>query len=207
MPSASQLYTFPVPLGRRGAAALAVFVVHVVVVAALVAGLAVHATLTIPIEPPRIQVPRPQLEPDRAQHDRSPATWTFTVPQPDAALPEIVKLMPAPESPVETGVEPGGSAPDAVVPSVTPARVLQQEEPLYPAASRRLGEQGVVVLRVRVLPDGTPATVEVATSSGHRRLDDAAVAAVRHWRFAPAQAGAGPVASWVNFKVTFRLTD
>jgi len=85
--------------------------------------------------------------------------------------------------------------------------VLRADEPLYPAAARRLGEQGVVMLSVHVRPDGRPEAVVVATSSGYARLDTAAVAAVRHWLFVPAQSGSGPVASWVSLKVTFRLTD
>jgi protein TonB len=85
--------------------------------------------------------------------------------------------------------------------------VLHQEEPPYPAAARRLGEQGVVVVRVLVGIDGAVARAEVATSSGSPRLDNAALASLRRWRFAPANSGSGPVESWMSLRIVFRLTD
>lgn len=60
---------------------------------------------------------------------------------------------------------------------------------------------------MHVLGDGSADTVEVAESSGHPRLDDAAREAVRNWRFAPAQRGEAPVDSWLRVPIVFRLDD
>jgi protein TonB len=77
--------------------------------------------------------------------------------------------------------------------------------PDYPYRARRLGQQGRVVLRVAVSPNGMPVEVEVARSSGHDNLDDAALDTVRQWRFTPAQIGGVAVAGTVEVPITFRL--
>lgn len=77
--------------------------------------------------------------------------------------------------------------------------------PGYPAVAIRRGYEGTVVLRVRVLADGSPAEVTVFRSSGHRILDKAAVKAVRRWKFVPAQRGFRTVASTVKVPIEFRL--
>lgn len=57
--------------------------------------------------------------------------------------------------------------------------------PVYPRASQRRKEQGKVVVRVVISPQGTVAQLWVKNSSGHPRLDQAALAAVRQVRFKP----------------------
>ena len=57
--------------------------------------------------------------------------------------------------------------------------------PEYPAFSKRLNEQGKVVLQVVLGEDGRVANAEVKTSSGFQRLDDAALNAVKTWRCKP----------------------
>ncbi|MDY0310061.1 MAG: energy transducer TonB, partial [Castellaniella sp.] len=61
----------------------------------------------------------------------------------------------------------------------------KRPSPIYPRISQRRGEQGRVVLRVLISPLGQVANVSVRSSSGHERLDEAAVAAMRHARFRP----------------------
>jgi protein TonB len=53
--------------------------------------------------------------------------------------------------------------------------------PNYPAASRRMGEHGRVVLRVELDETGQITTVKVKDSSGYKRLDDAGIAVVKTW--------------------------
>lgn len=77
--------------------------------------------------------------------------------------------------------------------------------PSYPASARRLGIQGITMLRVHVLVDGRVGDVLVETSAGHPDLDQAAAAAVRQWRFEPARRGDDAVAMWVLLPVDFRL--
>jgi len=62
-----------------------------------------------------------------------------------------------------------------------------------------------VLVRVDVSADGAPTTVSVAQSSGASSLDDAAVAAVRQWRFVPASQGDQPMAGSAEVPVEFRL--
>jgi periplasmic protein TonB len=74
-------------------------------------------------------------------------------------------------------------------------------------AARRLRQQGTVLLRVNVGADGAADAVVVARSSGSRWLDQAALEAVRLWRFVPGRRGETAIASQVNVPVTFQLTD
>ncbi|WP_305074231.1 energy transducer TonB [Propionivibrio sp.] len=91
----------------------------------------------------------------------------------------------------------------------TPARFdagyLNNPAPPYPPASRRLGEEGKVILRVRVSPEGNADEVELKTSSGSPRLDESARRTVRRWRFIPARRGGTAVESWVFVPVLFKL--
>ena len=206
MPSASLVYSFPVPLGRRGTAAAAVIALHALLVVVLITGLAVQL--------PRIDItlPRPAVDARKAPEPpigRSAADLKsdWTVPNRNATEFEL----PAPPT-VTGGAEVTLTPPDIVElpagpPATRAASVLRPEEPPYPAAARRLGEEGVVLVRVFVGVDGHAEQVELAGSSGSSRLDDAALRSVRHWLFRPAAAGAGPVASWTTVRVVFRLTN
>jgi len=79
--------------------------------------------------------------------------------------------------------------------------------PRYPLAARRRGLEGRVVVRVFVAADGRPASFSVHSGSTHPILDDAAIEALRRWRFEPARRAGVPVAAWVDVPITFRLTD
>jgi len=93
----------------------------------------------------------------------------------------------------------------AVTPPIFAADYLENPPPAYPALSRRLGEEGRVVLRVLVNPAGSADEVQIRTPSGHARLDDAARETVRRWRFVPAKHGATPVPAWVLIPIPFSL--
>ncbi len=58
----------------------------------------------------------------------------------------------------------------------------QRPMPNYPMASRRRSEQGLVVLRVELDETGRITAAQVKTSSGHKRLDEAALATIKHWQ-------------------------
>lgn len=78
-------------------------------------------------------------------------------------------------------------------------------QPDYPMLLREQGVGGVVWLRVWVGSDGHPGEITLAKGSGYRLLDDAALRAVRQWRFVPAQQGAHSLASWVEFPIRFTV--
>jgi len=77
--------------------------------------------------------------------------------------------------------------------------------PCYPGAARRRGWQGRVLLDVEVLRDGTVGAIAVSCSSGHRLLDEAALSAVRRWRFTPAMRSGLAVATHVRVRIVFSL--
>ncbi len=86
------------------------------------------------------------------------------------------------------------------------ADYLANPKPPYPLASRRLGEEGIVHLHVRVGPGGQPLKVELKRSSGFPRLDQSALDTVMRWRFVPARRGTTPVTSWVVVPIVFSLS-
>jgi protein TonB len=73
--------------------------------------------------------------------------------------------------------------------------------------SKRMGEQGTVVLRVLVKSDGTAGTVEVKSSSGFPRLDQSATEAVKSWRFNPATIDGMAVDEWYLLPIPFKLQN
>lgn len=79
--------------------------------------------------------------------------------------------------------------------------------PIYPPEARRLGQQGVVVVRLRVLATGEVKDVSVQTSSGFPLLDQAAVDAARITRVLPGTRGGQPVEMWMNLPIRFVLED
>jgi protein TonB len=80
-----------------------------------------------------------------------------------------------------------------------------QVRPSYPSSALRQGIQGTTMLKVHVLVDGRVGDVLVQQSAGHPDLDQAAIEAVRRWRFEPARRGSDPVAMWVLLPVQFQI--
>lgn len=97
------------------------------------------------------------------------------------------------------------AAPATVTQPRFDADYLNNPKPAYPAMSKRLGEEGQVLLRVLVGQEGGAEQIEVLRSSGFTRLDEAARAAVSKWRFVPAKVGSNATQAWVQVPVTFEL--
>jgi protein TonB len=70
-----------------------------------------------------------------------------------------------------------------------------------------MGEEGVTLVRVLVKADGRAGEVELKRSSGYDRLDQAALRAVRKWRFVPATKHGEPVDAWLDQPVNFKLNS
>lgn len=151
-----------------------------------------------PLPPPPKPVPQvrkpPVIRPQPVLAVASPAaTSSFTVaPQPPAPPPQPVAAPPAPVT-------------VAVVAARFDADYLHNPKPVYPALSRRMSEEGKVLLKVRVSAQGAALDVAVSKSSGFARLDAAAVEAVTRWRFVPAKRGDEAVDSSVIVPITFAL--
>ena len=86
--------------------------------------------------------------------------------------------------------------------------LLRQEQPKYSDAARLAGLQGTVEVEAVVKSDGTVGDVKVVKSlDSALGLDDAAVAATKHWLFKPAMKGGVPVATYVTIILEFRLSN
>ena len=129
------------------------------------------------------------------------------VPPGPVALPQL-DVPPPPAPVVAPVVVPVAAAAPALLPILPPrfdAAYRSNPAPAYPPMSRRLGEQGQVMLRVLVTEAGQAQRVELRASSGSERLDEAATTAVRQWRFVPAKRGECHVADWVLVPINFTL--
>lgn len=147
--------------------------------------------------------PRPTARPQAAPQ-AAPARAT-PVLAPLSNIPFNVPTVASTGTAVAAKAEPAPPAPPAVVPPRFDAAYLSNPAPAYPPLSRRAGEEGRVLLRVQVSPDGTATAVETETSSGHPRLDAAARTAVQKWRFVPARLGSQAVAASVLVPIAFKL--
>jgi protein TonB len=156
--------------------------------------------------PPKPQVrhkPRPAPQPPViTAKPEAPSTVTALPPPPaPVSLPPVEVPVAAAPAPV--------SAPDPAPAPATPPRFnaayLNNPPPTYPTESRRMGEEGRVVLRVFVNERGLPEEVQVRTSSGFSRLDESAQHTVRQWKFVPAKRGDTAVGAWVLVPISFNL--
>jgi len=84
-------------------------------------------------------------------------------------------------------------------------RYDRNPKPPYPRIARRKGYQGVVVLKVEILPNGRVGELQLKKSSGHPVLDRSALKTVRKWRFIPAQRGGDPTRIWAEIPIKFEL--
>lgn len=216
----------PRPLrGRRSAGALAALVLHLVIVAALMShaparqalfeAAPIMVELLTPAPPPRRPEPpktRPVIRPQPVTSPQ-PLPTIFAPPEAPSLLvaPPAPPIAPqpvpisAPPAPPVVSAAPGPATPAPLTPPVFDAAYLDNPPPAYPAASRRLHEQGRVVLRVHVTPAGRADEVQILSSSGSMRLDESARDTVTRWRFVPARRGEAPVAAWVLIPISFSL--
>lgn len=96
------------------------------------------------------------------------------------------------------------SAPQAqAAPASTELTALETPPPQYPMDAACNGHGGTSTLKVTVGPAGAPTDVTVFRSSGTGSLDDAAVAAVKAWKFRAATRGGQAVAQTINVPVNF----
>jgi len=153
-------------------------------------------------------------------------------PPPPSAPKPMLTMPPAPAKPAAEAVQPVRQPPPAEpAPTPTPAPVpatseaprvvpppplpvtqprfnadyLDNPKPPYPSASRRMGEEGEVRLRVHVDTAGQAQQIEVYRGSGFPRLDQAALDTVKQWRFVPARQGDQPIPAWVIVPIQFSL--
>ena len=155
-------------------------------------------------EPPQeLPKPKPVVKQAVKRADPKPQPL-LTISEAAPAPSAIVPPPPAPPQPVEPIAAPP-APPAPVIPPQFNADYLNNPAPQYPSLSRRLGEEGRVILRVLVDERGLPARVELRSSSGHERLDGVALATVKQWKFVPARRGDQAISAWVLVPISFSL--
>ncbi|MCB1596639.1 MAG: energy transducer TonB [Gammaproteobacteria bacterium] len=144
-----------------------------------------------PPPPPTVETPPPYVPPPDIVID-----LPTTTKGPTTAL--VVTDKPRPVAPPPSPVV-------KKAPEIDP-RYKRRFQPDYPPTSRRLGEEGSVIVQVLVDPEGKVSDGKIQTSSGFPRLDEAALKhALRAWRFTPGTEDGKPVSVWHSVKVTFRI--
>ncbi|AYQ29186.1 MULTISPECIES: energy transducer TonB [unclassified Polaromonas] len=211
------------PLSRNAVIALVVVGLHVAFIWALQSGLLMRAAevivpaeiLTQFVDPPAPKVepvpPTPPTPPvvqkkavAKAPVQPAPQPLAITDPTPSPNAPTGVVTPPLPPAPVAVAPVAPPSPPAVQLPS-SDADYLQNPKPPYPPISKRLGEQGKVIVRVLIGADGLPQKSEIRQSSGFDRLDQAAVTTVMRWRYVPGKRGGVPEAMWFNVPINFVL--
>jgi protein TonB len=135
---------------------------------------------SLPVAVPLLEKTSPQLQPAQSESQAE----AITTP---AASPSATVL--------------GDSEP------IYKVSYLNNTPPAYPLAARRMGLQGRVVLQVEVLAAGRCGRIAIQTSSGYAMLDNAALEAVKSWRFVPARQAGNAVDKWFIIPVQFSLKD
>jgi len=87
-----------------------------------------------------------------------------------------------------------------------PVSILSKNSPpIYPRVSKRLGEEGVVRVRLDISITGITTHAIIIQTSGFDRLDKAALKAAKNWRFKPAIKGGRPVETSIDIPVRFTI--
>lgn len=157
------------------------------------------------LAPPPKPVARPVVQPAPAPVPQRAEAAPVSTPAPAVADPTPAAVtIPAPPAPAPAPVV-AAPVPETVTQAVGYAGYLHNPAPVYPANAQRMGLEGKVILRVRVLASGKAASVEVQASSGRKMLDEAAIAAVNGWLFSPSRRGQTPIDGWATVPIEFKL--
>ena len=158
-----------------------------------------------PTPKPAVPTPTPAVAPQPAPAPLAIAP-SATAPAPSAAAPAAVAAATASANTGSTTSAPAApTAPPKVELPSSDADYLNNPKPQYPALSKRLQEQGKVVVRVLIGTDGQASQASVKVSSGFERLDQAALNTVLKWRYVPGKRGGVPEAMWFDVPVNWVL--
>jgi protein TonB len=138
-----------------------------------------------PPPPPDFKPPPPEMMPQVEINIATPQVVTNAITTKIGPPPPVQAPAPVQHSVVGAVVDKAGC-----------------REPQYPSASQRLGEEGVVTLRMLIGVDGLVKAAEIQNSSGHARLDNAAKEALSLCKFKPKHVDGQPVEDWnaINYR-------
>jgi len=123
--------------------------------------------------------------------------------EPRSGAADRVRRGAAPIEPPQPVVRRGDLLPLTLV-DVPPVAV-EQPAPTYHPMARQLRQEGTVVVNVLIDEDGAVADVQVLREIPNSKLNDAAVKAVRRWRYEPASKDGVAVRVWKTEAIHFRL--
>jgi len=174
----------------------------------------IEVALIAPSQPGKPVAPRVEtqfVEPRQVQTLKSSPTppvlsKTSALPLQNDSAPPVPASVPAQDRPASQKAA-GASENEPLTAPQFNAAYLHNPTPVYPAAARRTGYEGTVVIRARIQIDGSADRVEIKKSSGYGVLDQAALEAVRKWRFIPARRGNEAVVEWVDIPLKFKLEE
>jgi protein TonB len=199
--------------GRRGAAFIAVILLHCLIVWGFYSGLAGNLIQKIipPVEIAQIEKPKdidkPPPPPPKLEEVRPfvppPEFVDIQAPQETTAITQTTQVQQAPA--------PIAQAPPAPVqravtgPKMDPKHPFHIGEEYYPDASKRANEEGRCILLMKVAADGRILDATVQTSSGFPRLDDACLKGVKGQKMIPATEDGKGVEGTFPFAIVWRL--
>jgi periplasmic protein TonB len=186
---------------RRLTGLVAVVVFHVLLVYALVHGLArkIVEVVRQPLETKiieEIKAPPPDKPPP------PPPPKLTTPPPPYIPPPEVLVQVPT-LGPTITSVTSVKPPEEYRTPAVVDATTC--EKPSYPPGARRANETGTVRLTFLIDVDGKVLDSKVQRSSGSRRLDEAARAGLSLCKFKPATLNGRPERTWGRIEYVWKL--
>jgi periplasmic protein TonB len=155
-------------------------------------------------------IPEPEIHIQQPPQ-RENAISAVTNVKPETSAPPAVPTQVTPQALTPKPPPPGPAAatarpePVRVPPVIDAAKNCRK--PSYPPASVRLGEAGTVLLRFLIDTDGRVKSSEVQSSSGHKRLDEAAREALSLCRFKPGISDGQPVEAWATLRYTWVLQE
>ena len=152
----------------------------------------------------------PEVEPPKPREEKPPEAERAEDPlPPDPAAPKLAEPEPEREQMETPNIPPPAPPAPAVAPKQAkidaPPKPPKTIKPDYPKGARQRGEQGEVILEIRVNAAGIVDRVDIVSSCGFPELDEAAARAARTARFTPAKSGGAPVASTARLKLDFKL--
>ncbi len=172
-------------------------------------------------EPPApVSVPTPVEPPSALDPEIAPTAEPTIEPAVEPTVSQKPALSSMREAPAQTRVKSAASADSGKATGsvqqrsepttlpLTPAHVdpnyLHRPNPVYPALSKRLREEGTVLLRVNLDAQGIVLDISIEKSSSFQRLDQAAHEAVKQWRFIPAKRGQEAMPSTALVPIEFK---
>ncbi|GAB2580412.1 hypothetical protein GCM10027034_09260 [Ramlibacter solisilvae] len=211
-------------LSRNALIAVGVLLFHVAAIWAFHSGLLrrmVEVVMPVEVFAEMITPPAPKTEPPpplpqpKVTPEKQPVAKRTPAPQAAPQPLAITDPTPAPNAPTGTLMSqppapslssaPAAPAAPAVQLPSTEADYLQNPKATYPPMSRRMGEQGMVLVRVLVGADGQPQKAELKRTSGYERLDKSALEYVMKCRYVPGKVGGVAQAMWYDAPVNYVL--